>query len=349
MEKLIAKNIVKIVCVGGLAVSASVAQTEDFCQAATSHTGESQVATSNTIQPIGDYHYEMWADAGQNSATYYADGSFSCEFSGVNDYLCREGLFYGQNSGLSYKQLGHLYADFKLTDPMLSTYQNVTYSYIGVYGWSQDPLIEWYVVDTWKPSRPTWIGNSGCEGCGKIGSIEVDGATYDVYVDKVQRGSIEGDNTPFTQYFSVRRTKRNCGTIDITAHFEAWEQLGLPLGNSMYEAKVLGEAGQYPENGNASGSIDFSYAKVYDENHKPGPVVSENPTNPENPGLDAIKASLPMENSGTVAQVFDMQGRALGNLVFRSSNVVETLRNTYRAAGTYMVRQDGITKVYSVK
>jgi len=333
MKNVLAKSaLVAFYC---LCATEAWSQTEDFCQAETSHTGDSETATSNTIQPIGDYHYEMWADAGENSATYYTDGSFSCQFSNVNDYLCREGLFYGQNSGLSYQQLGHLYADFKLSSESFSTYKNVTYSYIGVYGWSQDPLIEWYIVDTWKPSRPTWIGNSGCEGCGLQGTIEVDGAKYDVYVDKVQRGSIEGDNTPFTQYFSVRKTKRSCGTIDITAHFEAWEKLGMPLGTSMYEAKVLGEAGEYPENGDASGSIDFTYAKVY--------------TDADKPGTNAIGAAVGFRDVASSAQVFDMQGRALGTLMLNGMGVTEALQHAYKSAGTYMVKLGGMTKVYSVK
>ena len=243
---------------------ATEAYSQDFCNTAT-HSGESTVVTSNDINDIGNYSYELWADIGNNSATFYTDGSFSCEFKNVNDYLCREGIRYGMNSGLKYTDLGHLYADFKLTDPSFKSYSNVTYSYIGVYGWSQDPLIEWYIVDTWSPYRPNWIGKStaNCDECGLRGTITVDGATYEVYVDKVQRGSIEGDNTPFTQYFSVRKSKRSCGTIDITAHFDGWKSLGLELGNSMYEAKVLGEAGQYPENGNASGTLDLAYAKVY--------------------------------------------------------------------------------------
>lgn len=321
-------------------VAGAFAQTEEFCTAEVGHAGEFATATSNEIQPIGDYHYEMWADMGENTATYYSDGSFSCQFSNVSDYLCREGLFYGFNSGLKYQDLGHLYADFRLADPRLQTYQNVTYSYIGVYGWSQDPLIEWYIVDSWKPSRPTWIGNSGCEGCGLQGTITVDGATYDVYVDKVQRGSIEGNNTPFTQYFSVRKSKRSCGTIDITAHFEAWESLGMPLGTSMYEAKVLGEAGQYPENGDASGSIDFIYAKVYDENHKPGPVT---------PSAILAKPMQALNKLGT-AQVFDMQGRFLGMLDLQQNSDVEAaVRGKVGKSGTYLVKQDGNVKTYTVK
>lgn len=328
--------------IGMLSLAASAfAQTEDFC-GDVAHSGESATATSNQIQPIGDYHYEMWANAGTNSATYYADGSFSCEFSNVSDYLCREGLFYGQNSGKSYKDIGHLYADFKFTG--FDNYQGVTYSYIGVYGWSQNPLIEWYIVDTFKPSQLRWIGESskanGCDECGLRGTITVDGAEYDVYVDKVQRGSIEGTNTPFTQYFSLRKIKRSCGTINITAHFEEWEKLGLPLGSSMYEAKVLGEAGQYPENNDASGTIEFTYAKVYDENHKPGPITTE---------------AIPLQNlhlydASIPAQVFDMQGRFLGSLELKNGiTVYEALRATFQSAGSYLVKQGSAAQRYVVK
>ena len=234
------------------------------------------------------------------------------------------------NSGLKYTDLGHLFADFKLTDPKFSTYSNVTYSYIGVYGWSQDPLIEWYIVDNWSPYRPNWIGKStaNCDECGLRGTITVDGATYEVYVDKVQRGSIEGDNTPFTQYFSVRKTKRSCGTIDITAHFDGWKSLGLELGNSMYEAKVLGEAGQYPENGNASGTIDFAYAKVY--------------TGEASTALHAPKFAATQNQN---LQVFDMQGKLLGTVsITQGSSLSATIKNKFHSTGIYMVKQGSAMK-----
>ena len=112
---------------------ATEAYSQDFCNTVT-HSGESTVVTSNDINDIGNYSYELWADIGNNSATFYTDGSFSCEFNNVNDYLCREGIRYGMNSGLKYTDLGHLYADFKLTDPSFKSYSNVTYSYIGRTG-----------------------------------------------------------------------------------------------------------------------------------------------------------------------------------------------------------------------
>ena len=154
-----------------------------------------------------------------------------------------------------------------------------------------------------------------------------------IYVDKVQRGSIEGDNTPFTQYFSVRKTKRSCGTIDITAHFDGWKSLGLELGNSMYEAKVLGEAGQYPENGNASGTIDFAYAKVY--------------TGEASTALHAPKLKAFNEQN---LKIFDMQGQFLGTIsTTQSKNLSKAIKNKVHNAGVYMVKQGNSMKSVVIK
>ncbi|KAG4082245.1 concanavalin A-like lectin/glucanase domain-containing protein [Neocallimastix lanati (nom. inval.)] len=123
-----------------------------------------------------------------------------------------------------------MYADFKLIK------QNI----------SNNPLIEYYIVDNWlSPYRPgDWVGNK------KRGDFVIDGAVYTVYENSRYGPSIDG-NTQFTQYFSIRQTPRDCGTIDITAHFQQWEKLGM----------MMGEAGS---NGyGTSGTADFPYAKVY--------------------------------------------------------------------------------------
>jgi len=54
---------------------------------------------------------------------------------------------------------------------------------------------------------------------------------------------------------SVRNTLRQCGRINISAHFAEWAKLGLKMGK-MYEAKVLAEAG------GGSGTVDFSYCQM---------------------------------------------------------------------------------------
>jgi peptidoglycan/xylan/chitin deacetylase (PgdA/CDA1 family) len=221
----------------------------DYCSTA-KHSGQSVTEYSNKVGNIGNVGYELWADSGNNSATFYSDGSFSCTFQNAKDYLCRSGLSF--DSTKTHDQLGHMYADFKLVKQNI---QNVDYSYVGIYGWSRSPLVEYYIVDNWLSQwRPgDWVGNK------KHGDFTIDGATYTVYENDRYGPSIDGD-TQFKQFFSIRQNPRDCGTIDITAHFQQWEKLGMKLGK-MHEAKVLGEAGS---NGSGtSGTADFPYAKVY--------------------------------------------------------------------------------------
>jgi len=221
----------------------------DFCKNA-QHTGKSDKVTSNKVGSINGIGYELWADSGNNSATFYEDGSFSCSFNNAKDYLCRSGLSF--DSTQTHKQIGHIYAEFKLVKQNI---RNVDYSYVGIYGWSRDPLVEFYVVDNWLSQyRPgDWVGNK------KHGDFTIDGAKYTVYENTRYGPSIDG-NTNFKQYFSIRQQPRDCGTIDITAHFQQWEKLGMTMGK-MHEAKVLGEAGS--TGSGTSGTADFPYAKVY--------------------------------------------------------------------------------------
>ncbi|OUM63322.1 glycoside hydrolase family 11 protein, partial [Piromyces sp. E2] len=221
----------------------------DFCTSAT-HGGESVKETSNKVGNIGDVGYEIWSDSGNNSATFYSDGSFSCSFSNAKDYLCRSGLSF--DSTKTHDQIGHMFADFKLVKQDIS---NVDYSYVGIYGWTRSPLVEYYIVDNWLSQSPPgdWVGNK------KHGDFTIDGAEYTVYENTRTGPSIDGDTT-FKQYFSIRKSARDCGTIDISAHFAQWEKLGMTMGK-MHEAKVLGEAGS--TGSGTSGTADFPYAKVY--------------------------------------------------------------------------------------
>ncbi|KAG4102297.1 glycoside hydrolase family 11 protein [Neocallimastix lanati (nom. inval.)] len=230
-------------------LAASLVSAQSFCSSA-QHSGTSVKETSNKVGNIGGIGYELWADGGNNSATFYSDGSFTCSFQGSKDYLCRTGLSF--DSTKPHSQIGHMYADFKLIKQNIS---NVDYSYVGIYGWTRNPLVEFYIVDNWLSQyRPgDWVGNK------KHGDYMIDGATYTVFENDRFGPSIDGD-TNFKQYFSIRQQARDCGTIDITAHFEQWEKLGMRMGN-LHEAKVLGEAGS--NGAGTSGTADFPYAKVY--------------------------------------------------------------------------------------
>ncbi|OUM60014.1 family 11 glycoside hydrolase, partial [Piromyces sp. E2] len=241
---------------------------EDYCSA-TGHSGQSIKVTSNQVGDINGIGYELWSDSGNNSATFYEDGSFSCSFRNAKDYLCRSGLSF--DSTQTHDQIGQIYADFKLVKQNI---QNVDYSYVGIYGWSRDPLIEFYVVDNWLSQwRPgDWVGNK------KHGDFIIDGATYTVYENTRTGPSIDGDNTFFKQFFSIRQNARECGRIDVTAHFKQWEKLGMKLGK-MHEVKILGEAGS--TGSGTSGTADFPYAKVFIDKGNDEPIdINDTPSCP---------------------------------------------------------------------
>lgn len=294
-----------ITSVIGLALATS-AFAQDFCST-TTHSGNKYTTTKSYDK--GEFKngigYEIWYDGGNNSATFYDDGSFSCSFSNSKDYLCRTGLSF--NSTQTYKEIGQMYADFKLVKQNVS---NVGYSYVGIYGWMSNPLVEFYIVDNWLSQyRPgDWVGDT------KLGTYKIDGADYDVYTNtRYNAPSIEGDKT-FTQYFSIRKTARDCGTIDITAHFKKWEELGLKMG-VMYEAKILGEAGNV--DGGASGTADFPYAKVY---------IADAPTNPT-----SSSSAKPTSSSSVNAARTPYSSNALpGTLEFEN---FDKGSNTYSVGG----------------
>ncbi|KAL6631862.1 concanavalin A-like lectin/glucanase, partial [Neocallimastix californiae] len=266
--------------------TAGFVSAQSFCSSA-KHSGQSVTNYSNTVSTIGDVGYELWADSGSNSATFYSDGSFSCSFQNAGDYLCRAGLSF--DSTQSHQQIGHMYADFKLVKQNIA---NVDYSFVGVYGWTRQPLVEYYIVDNWLSQyRPAdWVGDT------KFGDFVIDGAEYTVYKNTRTGPSIDGDTT-FTQYFSIRKEARDCGTIDISAHFAQWEKLGMKLG-VMHEAKVLGEAGS--NNGGTSGTADFPYAKVYINNNVQAAAASDFCSSAKHSGQSVTNYSNTVSTIGDV-------------------------------------------------
>ena len=167
----------------------------------------------------------------------------------VEDFLARVGLNFDQTK--TPAQLGTLSADFAHT----KTGGTDGLVYVGIYGWTVDPLREYYILDDWGSTMPAGTASDGTPR-DHVGTITVDGGIYEVWKKtRVNKPSIIGDSSTFDQYFSIRQTARQCGHISISHHFSEWNKLGLPLGK-LYEAKLLVEAQD------STGSVDFSKATV---------------------------------------------------------------------------------------
>jgi endo-1,4-beta-xylanase len=209
------------------------------------------IFTSNTggnyPLPGSPYGIEMWTAGGSgNKLIWYGPkerggAAFRAEWKNPNDFLGRLGYYWG--NGGHYSSYGNLFADFTYTRSGRNTAGS--YSYIGIYGWSRNPLIEYYIVEDWFGNQ--WQSDTSPMGTGTtqgsvMGSYIMDGATYQVHKStRTNAPSIDGTRA-FTQFFSIRQTPRKSGTISITEHFKQWSSLSMHLGN-MYEAKFLVEAG----------------------------------------------------------------------------------------------------------
>jgi len=360
------KSIFKVGMTAMFALTASAfAQTQDFCST-TTHSGTAKEVSTNTVGSFSNgIGYELWNEGGNGgSATFYDDGSFKCNMTGAKDYLCRSGLSF--DSDKSHTELGHMKADFKLVKSGLT---GIDYSYIGIYGWTREPLVEWYIVDnTGSQYMPgSWVAQGS--SAKNHGDFQIDGATYTVYEGDRTSYSIDGDNTYFKQYFSVRKTARDCGTIDITAHFKKWEELGMKMGK-MHEAKILGEAGS-TSGANAKGVYDFPYAKVYIEgaaaassssvapvaasSSSVAPVVASSSSvapvavSSSSAIIDAIHGVRGMAMNSKTMLVFDAQGKFLSSFEAQNGQSLNEAIKAKFNAGVYLVKQGGAVRSIIVK
>ncbi|MBP1567100.1 MAG: endo-1,4-beta-xylanase [Oscillospiraceae bacterium] len=178
------------------------------------------------------YDYELWNQnyTGNVDMQLGSNGGFSCSWSGIENCLFRTGKKLGSTKG--YKDYGNISITYDVD------YQPMGNSYMCVYGWTEDPTVEYYIVEAWGDWRPP--GQQGGKG-----TVSADGKTYDIYTStRVNQPSIHGTET-FEQYWSVNKTnpaqvnamKNLKGTITVSDHFAAWERSGMKMGK-MYEVAL---------------------------------------------------------------------------------------------------------------
>lgn len=207
------------------------------------------VYTGNVSKDIGNgYHVELWSELNAGSVTCFngdADCAFKASWYNCGDFLARVG-YYDGSAAKKHTELGRISAEYCYTRK--GTAGN--YSYIGIYGWTKTPLLEYYIVDDYFEGSSLLLGWSV-----KKGTYTLDGDTYDLYkVQRIMMPSIIG-TANFETIYAIRRNTRQCGHVSVSEHFKKWEDAGIKLGN-LYECSFLCEAG------GGAGSIEYTYATM---------------------------------------------------------------------------------------
>jgi len=100
-----------------------------------------QTITSNQTGTHNGYFYSYWKDTGSASMTLGAGGNYSVNWNlGSGNFVGGKGW----STGSSSRRIGY-------NAGVWSPNGN---AYLTLYGWTRNPLVEYYVVDSWGSWRP---------------------------------------------------------------------------------------------------------------------------------------------------------------------------------------------------
>lgn len=167
------------------------------------------------------YNWELWLQENQGSAKgeQGENGTFSCEWNSSLGFLYRSGHTF--EDCVDWRNTERITVDYKASE--FQTDGNA--AYIGLHGWTKNAVAEFYIIDgygTWSPA----LG-----GFKILGEVTSDDGTYEVFQREINGVTAEGKAALYNQIWSVRKDSRKEGTIDVTAHFRAWESLRLNVGD----------------------------------------------------------------------------------------------------------------------
>nr|ABI48363.1 endo-1,4-beta-xylanase [Arcopilus cupreus]ABK27626.1 endo-1,4-beta-xylanase [Arcopilus cupreus] len=159
------------------------------------------------------YYFSFWTDNGGNVNFWNGNGgNYGVNWQNCGNFVAGKGWNPGSartiNYGGSFSPSGN--------------------GYLSIYGWTTNPLVEYYIVESFGTYDPSSQAQ-------KLGTAYIDGSNYVLAkTTRYNQPSIVGTAT-FNQYWSVRQNHRSGGSVNTGAHFQAWAQHGLNLGQHNYQ------------------------------------------------------------------------------------------------------------------
>ncbi len=195
------------------------------------HAEPARTVDSNQTGEQGGYFYSFWTESpGTVSMQLGEGGHYSVQWNHTINFTAGKGWSHGGRRSVGFA----------------GRFDGGSNGYLAVYGWTTEPLVEYYIVENYGEWTPP--------GGEPIGQIESDGGTYKIYkTTRVQQPSIRGTAT-FDQFWSVRTSKRSSGTVTTGNHFDAWARLGLKMG-AHFDYMILETEG-YKSSGGADLTLD---------------------------------------------------------------------------------------------
>ena len=163
------------------------------------------------------YFWSLYSEGGSASISFsgagqYA-GNFAISYSNVNDVVGGKGWSTGSSRTIGYN-IG---------------YVSGSYNFIGIYGWTTSPLIEYYVAEKGSATGGTYVN-----------SVSSDGHSYSFYKQqRVNAPSIQGTQT-FWQYkdtWGGASTGSN-HSVTMSNHINNWRNRG-GQGFGSYNYQIL--------------------------------------------------------------------------------------------------------------
>jgi endo-1,4-beta-xylanase len=151
-------------------------------------------------------------------------GSYSLTFPDSRSIKCTWKNFGDIGFGKGWKPSSVKTVQYQFTE------KSGTMNFIGIYGWTRNPLLEYYIAT---------VGTSS--GGTNLGTMSSYGFTYNCRkLQRVNAPSIEGTKT-FYQAKNMRQSQGGTGgtkTCVMSDHVNFWKSKGISWGSSVYDVMV---------------------------------------------------------------------------------------------------------------